>query len=275
MVGFGSESPAPRRSGWRAVLVAALAAAVVIAMPGLARRQWAGAMPHAEAIEMDVPTYIIRRTPQPIAVDGVLNEAVWRRIEPVAAFSLLDGSPPDFETEVKLCWDDRYLYVAFCCVDNDIWGTYTKRDQPLFDQEVVEIFLNPSGDLVNYFELEVSPRNVIWDGKVHSPDRRPSEKWRADPRWNCEGMLTGVRVVGTLDDRSDLDQLWTVEMAIPFDAVAGRAPTDGERWRGNLYRIDRGERDEYSCWSPTRAGLPNAFHHAERFGWFVFSAREA
>jgi hypothetical protein len=37
------------------------------------------------------------------------------------------------------------------------------------------------------------------------------------------------------------------------------------RWRANFYRIDRGERDEYSAWSPTH-GDPPDFHVAERFG---------
>lgn len=225
---------------------------------------------------MELPTCTVLRTPEPIRVDGVLDEAVWRRIKPVGAFMLHDGSAaPDFETEAKLCWDDTYLYVAFTCVDNDIWGTYTKRDEPLYDEEVVEIFLNPTGDLVNYFELEVSPHNVIWDGKIHNPDDTP-KTMTGEPEWDCAGLLTGVRVVGTLDDRTDLDQLWSVEMAIPFAGIGREPPADGQEWRGNLYRIDRGEKDEYSCWSPPQApGEQPAFHIPSRFGRFIFSAQEA
>jgi hypothetical protein len=222
---------------------------------------------------MNLPTYTVLRTPQPITVDGVLDEAVWRRLRPVGAFVVEDGSPAHLETEAKLCWDDRCLYVAFSCDDPDIWGTYTKRDDPTYEQEVVEIFVNPSGDLVNYFEFEVSPRNVVWDGKIYNPDGTPTKNTRFDASWNCDGLRTAVRVVGTLDDRTDRDQMWSVEIAIPLGAIADKPPADRERWRANLYRIDRGKKDEYSSWSATLTDKPN-FHVPRRFGHLIFSARE-
>ena len=41
---------------------------------------------------------------------------------------------------------------------------------------------------------------------------------------------------------------------------------DGEKgWRANFYRIDRGDPDEYSAWSPTGADPPD-FHRPDRFG---------
>ena len=42
------------------------------------------------------------------------------------------------------------------------------RDDPLYDEEVVEAFLCPTGDLRHYFELEVSPLNVP---EVHATGR--------------------------------------------------------------------------------------------------------
>ena len=224
---------------------------------------------------MRLPTYTVFRTPDPIKVDGVLDEPVWSRIKPVGAFMLHDGTAAAaLETEAKLCWDDAYLYVAFSCVDTDIWGTYTKRDDPTYDEEVVEIFINPTGNLIDYFEFEVSPHNTIWDGKVHNPNNDP-ETSSYDDKWNCEGLLTAVRVVGTLDNRKDIDQMWSVEMAIPFASIA-KTPKDRERWRANLYRIDRGEKDEFSCWSPPqKPGETPAFHIPRRFGRLVFSTIKA
>jgi len=223
-----------------------------------------------------LPTYVVERTPQPIKVDGVLDEPVWGRLQPVGAFRRHDGSgAPPFATAAKLCWDDEYLYLAFSCEDRDIWGTYTERDDPIYDQEVVEVFVSPSGNESDYFELEVSPRNVIWDGKIHNPENNPATA-TYDPSWDCAGLLTGVHVVGNLDDRADADEMWTVEMAIPFSAIAPRAPAAGEHWRANLFRIDRGENDEYLCWSPPQdRGQSPAFHLPKRFGRLVFSARAA
>jgi len=233
------------------------------------------ATPSARRQGMAVPRYVVKRTEEPMAVDGLLTEPVWKRLEAISLV-LSDGSgTPQQETEVKLCWDDGHLYVAFTAIDTDIWGTMTRRDQPLFDEEVVEIFLSPTGSLTDYYELEVSPRNVVWDGKVHNPEGRWQTS-QADASWDCPGLLTGVRVVGTLANREDLDQLWTVEMGIPFAPVApgGRAPRPGDEWRANLFRIDRGEVDEFSAWSPTRE-RPAHFHVPRCFGHLVFGDEKA
>jgi hypothetical protein len=273
-------TPAPRPRHWGLialiVALAAVAAVAVLSRPRPREPRVAADVTRVKETAVRLPTYTVKRTAQPIRIDGVLDEPAWGHIKPVRALTLHDGSgAPQLETEAKLCWDDKYLYVAFSCVDTDIWGTYTKHDDPIYDQEVVEIFINPSGDLVNYYEFEVSPRNVTWDGRIHNPDNDPKTA-KYDPSWECAGLLTGVRVVGTLDNRSDIDQLWSVEMAIPFAAIAQRPPTDGERWRGNLYRIDRAQTDEFSCWSPPqKAGEQPAFHIPKRFGHLIFSARRA
>lgn len=219
---------------------------------------------------MDLPRHTIRRIAGPIRVDGVLDEPIWRQLDPLKLV-LADGAgEPQQETEVKLCWDDACLYTAFTAIDTDIWGTYRRRDEPLFDEEVVEIFLSPTGSLTDYFELEVSPHNVVWDGRIHNPNGS-RQGLQGNSSWDCEGLQTAVRVVGTLDKRDDLDQLWTVEMAIPFAAITpgAKPPRVGDTWRGNLYRIDRGEVDEFTAWSPTMV-RPASFHVPACFGYFVF-----
>jgi len=78
--------------------------------------------------------------------------------------------------------------------------------------------------------------------------------------------------MGTLDERHDLDNRWTVEVALPFSQIGrgGRAPKESERWRANFYRIDRADEGEFSCWSPTLSDPPS-FHVPGRFGYLVFS----
>ena len=190
--------------------------------------------------------------------------------EPASAFTLSEGSgPPRFPTEARLCWDETHLYVAFSCRDTDIWGTYTQRDEPLFDEEVVEIFLCPSGNLAHYFEFEVSPRNTVFDAKVFNPegDRRTM---LVDREWNAAGLRTAVRVAGTLAQRDDHDLGWIAELAIPFaDLGLSGPPAPNEQWRMNLYRIERGEVEEFSAWSPTLKSPPD-FHVPSRFGTLVF-----
>jgi len=219
----------------------------------------------------DLPTYVCLRAPDPIAVDGRLDEPVWPRLPAVGDFWLADGSgEAQLPTELRLCWDESNLYLAFVCIDTDIWGTYRKRDDPVWEEEVVEAFLSSGREVTRYFELNFSPHNVVFDARVETPESGDRRFMRSDVSWNCEGIQSAVHVVGTLDDHRDLDDRWVVEAALPFSQIGreGRPPEHGERWRANFYRIDRAEGGEFSCWSPT---LQHNFHVPGRFGHLVFS----
>ncbi len=219
----------------------------------------------------DLPSYVVRRTPEPIIIDGVLNEPVWSRIEPVGQFRrVLGDGLPALATELKLCWDDRFLYFGWTAIDTNIWGTYRQHDDPVYNEEVVESFICSSGDLTRYFEFNWSPHNVIFDAKIQIPENGDRTYMKADVEWVCEGMQSAVTVFGKIDDPSVVDEKWIVESAIPFAQIGRkqRAPVDGEEWRANFYRIDREGEGEYSCWSPA---LCPSFHTPMRFGRLVFS----
>jgi hypothetical protein len=204
-------------------------------------------------------------------VDGRLDEPVWARASSLGDFRRARGNgEPQLPTEVKLCWDDAHLYLAFVAVDTDIWGTYRKRDDPVWEEEVVEAFLSSGGDVTKYFEFNFSPHNVVFDAKIEIPESGDRNFMQVDVDWNCRNLKSAVSVVGTLDDHSDIDQKWTVEVALPFSEIGRerRPPKDGERWRANFYRIDRAGEGESSCWSPTL--VPN-FHLPGRFGELAFS----
>jgi len=210
---------------------------------------------------------------EPITIDGHLTEGVWSRLESVGDFAHADGTgAPQLPTEVKMCWDDSNLYLAFVAVDTDIWGKMRKRDDPIYQEEVVEAFLCSGGDITRYFEFEWSPHNVVFDAKIECPESGDRSRMTADVGWDCAGLKSAVQVVGTLDDSSDVDERWTVEVALPFASIgrAGKPPVDGEEWRGNFYRIDQAGGGEFSCWSPTLV-LPPSFHVPARFGRLRFS----
>jgi Carbohydrate family 9 binding domain-like len=215
-----------------------------------------------------LPTTFIRRTAEPITIDGRLDEPVWQRAEPLRLTRVEDGLPTRFATVVRLLWDERYLYAAFACEDPDIWGTFTERDAHIYDEEVVEVFLDDDSDGVSYLEFEVSPRNVVLDLMVLTRAERTKLLWA----WDCEGLQTAVHVDGTLDNREDVDRGWSVEIAIPWSEIfqaPNVPPKHGDRWRINLYRIDRArDADEYSAWSPTGA---IDYNRPWRFGHAVFS----
>jgi len=219
------------------------------------------------------PFYECRRVPKgSIRVDGILDDPAWENILSIRGFMLSDGSgPATRQTEVRMCWDERYLYLAFGCYDPDIWGTMLNRDDHIWEEEVVEAFIDPDSDLERYYEFQTSPRGVMTDLLIHNVSGS-NKRMKGDITWNCEGWLVGVQVDGTLDDRTDVDKGWTVEWAIPFASIPGAPntpPKDGDTWRMNFYRIDRTPAPEHSCWSPTLA-VPPDYHIPSRFGTIIF-----
>lgn len=220
-----------------------------------------------------VPEYLCRRIEGPIRIDGNLDKAVWKEIQPFPPFQLYDGSrPASRQTLAKACWDSEFLYFAFDCEDPHIWGTMRQRDDPIYEEEVVEIFLSFPGELTTYYEFEVSPHNVVFDTLIRNPTGR-REEMDSNIAWDCQGLKTAVRVFGTLDDRTDIDERWLVEVAIPFAALLGQEGASvkaGDVWRGNIYRIDRTPRPEFSAWSPTLKTPPD-YHVPQRFGKLIFA----
>jgi len=219
------------------------------------------------------PVYACKRVPDnSITVDGELDDPGWTNIEPVGDFILSDGSRPAArQTVARACWDSVYLYISFESDDPDIWGTFFRRDQEIFEEEVVEAFLDPDSDLVEYYEFQTSPRGTLFDAVISNPTGSRDDLV-ADRTWDCDGWLSAVHVDGTLDNREDTDKSWTVEWAIPFASIPGgpnNPPKPGDTWRVNLYRIDRTPTPEFSCWSPTLATPPN-FHIPTRFGTLLF-----
>ena len=214
------------------------------------------------------PEYVCYRATRPIIVDGRLDDPSWEDATAVDLRLADTGAEPRQPTRARLLWDDDCLYVAFQCEDTDIWGVTTERDQDIYQQEVVEVFVDADCDDHGYVEIEVSPLNAVLDLFMLIRGDRLRGLWD----WDSEGLLTAVVVDGDPTRRGTPDRSWTVEMAIPmsdFMTAPHLPPQPGNVWHYNLYRIDRAEwGDEFTAWSPP--GRPS-YHTPERFGRLVFS----
>jgi Carbohydrate family 9 binding domain-like len=207
----------------------------------------------------------VPRTRQPPRIDGVADEAAWAAAPAVTLRGSFDGRPAPLRTQARLLYDAQHLYVTFDVEDPDVWGTYRQRDEPIYEQEVVEIFLDANADGRTYNELQVSPHGVLFD--AYFPARRQG----MDLSWDS-GMRAAVKVRGTLDDASDRDAGWTVELQIPLARLAEvpqLPPPPGARWRFNLYRLELADRrtQQGQSLSPLFVG---DFHALPRFAWLVF-----
>src|SRR5512134_1613939 len=119
----------------------------------------------------ELPVYRARHAVGAIRVDGSLDEPSWEKAPRIREFRHIydPARVPRYPTAAALVWDAARLYVAFECVDSEPWGSFRRRDDRLWEEEVVEVFLDPDGDGRNYAELEVSPNNVVVDLLIPRP----------------------------------------------------------------------------------------------------------
>ncbi|HEY0783745.1 MAG TPA: carbohydrate-binding family 9-like protein [Thermoanaerobaculia bacterium] len=197
----------------------------------------------------------------PPDADRAAWESAWALVPPLPPLALSDGSgAAEQATTVRVAWDERALHVRFDCEDRDAWGTYRERDDPLYEEEVVEVFLAPGdADPTRYVELEVSPTGVLFDARIHNPTGRRADL-EADRAWSCPGLAWAA---GALGPRQD----WWAALAIPWSALLDPPAAPPRRWRANFYRIERprGGAVEHSAWAPTWA-RPADFHRPACFG---------
>lgn len=216
-----------------------------------------------------LPSYSCPKVSVPPKIDGSLDDDAWAKANPIILVRSETGKHAVKKTMAKMVWDDTCLYICFDCEDEDIWGTLTNRDDPIYTEEVVEAFIAPNGDLTSYFEFNVSPRNTVFDARIIPAKAKIGIDY-GPSRWDCAGLRTAVVVDGTLDIRTDIDRKWSAEFAIPFASLGVDTPKPGDKWRINLYRIDTSpEPLEYQAWSPTLVDPAN-FHVPQRFGILIF-----
>jgi hypothetical protein len=184
--------------------------------------------------------------------------------------------PTGYETEFAALWGTDALYLRFAARDPEPWHTMTKRDEHLWEEEVVEIFLDPGRQGRDYAELEISPANVVCDVRMVQPS--PDKKM--DLAWNIEGLETRTAVWKARGK----DVGWIALARVPFAAfrslpstkAVALPPHAGDRWRFNLFRLERPggkaapEKGAIAvAWSPT--GEPS-FHVPAAFRDLVFAA---
>ena len=207
----------------------------------------------------------------PVVIDGELNEQVWAEAALLQPFFQSEGGGPEREhTQVRLWYDDNALYLGWTCQDMDIQATFTNRDSKFWEEEVVEFFLSPK-ELNHYFELQWNPLGGVFDATIKNDldEKGLSKNFDGDWSYTAKGMKSAVKRKGTVNDSSDKDEFWQVEVMIPFSDLGQATPKAGDVWRGNFYRYNRtkGLPPELLSWSPTR--LPG-FHQPSRFGYLEF-----
>jgi len=248
-------------------------------------------------IDWNPERYVCYRTDTPPTIDGKSDEAIWASAPRTGEFVDILGASapaPRLRTQVRMLWDDEYFYVAAELEEPHVWATLTERDAVVYADNDFELFIDPDGNTHDYFELELNAFGTEWDLMLTRPYRDPGHQALND--WTLEGLRTAVHVDGTINDPADEDLGWSVEIAIPWSALAANAnrdapPTAGDQWRVNFSRVQwqvdvvdgtyvkqtdpqGGEplAEDNWVWSPQ--GLVN-MHYPEMWGFVQFSERVA
>jgi hypothetical protein len=183
--------------------------------------------------------------------------------------------PDRYRTTFRALAAPRALLVRFDCRDERPWSVRSQRDAELWNEEVVEIFLDPCGSGRDYAEIEINPANVVCDLRIR--ETRPGLVGEID--WDFPGLVTRVRPWRAAGGGPDG---WMALASFPWDgfralspqASACVPPASGATWRFNVFRIKRPhgagdpERDAvYAAWS-----VPDgpSFHVPDAFGTMVF-----
>jgi len=234
--------------------------------------------------------YVCLRTSQPIVVDGRLDDAAWRDAPWTDDFVDIEGDlkpKPTLRTRAKMLWDERYLYIAADFAEPNLWATMKEHDSVIFHENDFEFFIDPNGDNHEYYEFEMNALNTTWDLLLPKPYK---DGGKAVNNWEIAGLKSAVHLDGTLNDPSDVDRGWSIELAVPWSALGELArkaapPRDGDQWRVNFSRVEwtlqprgrgyakvQGVAEHNWVWSPQHVV---DMHRPETWGYVQFAEKRA
>ncbi len=212
----------------------------------------APAQPDSPARPPVAPSFAAVRTSEPPIIDAKLDDACWSAAAVITEFTQVDpqeGAPPSERTELRVCFDERNLYLAVVCYDADPAGVVARemeRDADLSLDDRVEIALEPYGTRRDGFFFAVGAAGGRRDGLIEA-NRNTRFEW--DGLWSARVALGREGALGFTPE-SDLPIGWLAEIAIPFKSISFNP--DAEAWGFNIQRIIR-RKNETARWAtPTR-----------------------
>jgi len=195
-----------------------------------------------EHLFLPVEHYVAYQAGEKIDIDGRADESSWSKAEWSKDYADIEGDAmpaPLYRTRMKMLWDADNLYIFAELEEPNIWCYYDQRDMVVFHENDFEVFVDPDGDGLNYFEYEVNALNNLFDLFLPKAYRSAG---KALISYNSLNFKSAVSIDGTQNNPSDTDKKWTVEMKIPFSDLVMWGdpfpPADGDQWRINFSRVN-------------------------------------
>jgi hypothetical protein len=193
--------------------------------------------------------YTCKRAGQSFNIDGNLDKYPWETAPQSPPFvDLVTGAAAFLETRCAAVWDDENLYIAFRIQEPDIRAEMSERDARVYLENDVEVFIAGQDC---YYEFQVNALGTVYEvfyiwqdaytkgSRFDTPDfdllkrnvdvlggfqdsryeKHPRGKRWAFMDWDFPGLQTAVKLDGTLNDPSHVDNGWSVELAFPWTGM--------------------------------------------------------
>ncbi len=256
-----------------------------------------------------IPVYHVNEIPDNlIKIDGKLDEPQWKSGSPITFRDLANDEIPLHRGNCKMLWDSSYLYISYYLLDPNIFASVMqspdegpekppvgetwargKETEIMSNDPFVKFFLDPDGDGFHYIELHVNAANATADLILEKPygpyaymelgllpKYKPSFYKYQNANWKCflEGTKTAVHLDGTINNSSDFDHGWSIEIAIPWTTLQKYTssfcpPANVKTWKAHVGRVFYTKKgtprrywtwpvfDVFDCHTPAQWGILN------------------
>ena len=152
-------------------------------------------------------------------IDGKLDDDCWAKAALAKDFRQRrpdEGAPATEKTEVRICRDEKILYIGVRCFDSQpdkIRAGVMQRDAPVKGDDYFFVLLDPFQRSREGYYFRTNPNGAKGEALINSDMGKPNMDW--DTIWEV---------------RSHRDELgWTAEFAIPFRSIPFDSTSD--EWR--------------------------------------------
>jgi Carbohydrate family 9 binding domain-like/Domain of unknown function (DUF5916) len=191
--------------------------------------------PESVFVRKDAPVTIPRFAAPP-AIDGQLNDEVWRNGALFGDFLQTqpgDNVKPSHPTEVMMGYDAKNLYIAFKVIQtrDTVRATTARRDN-IFDDDYIGMYLDTFNDKQQAYTIFFNPFGIQADGTM---TEGRGEDYSVDIIMESKGVLT--------------EDGFTIEVAIPFKSLRYEAGKD-KQWGIQIFRRVKYANAELDSWMP-------------------------
>ena len=186
----------------------------------------------------------INKTKEKIIIDGILDEKTWKEVTVGKDFSMitpLDTGKATQFSEVRVAFNDEFIYIAMIFFNNSIQGEYVveslKRDFSFGKNDNFLVAIDPFNNQSTGFAFGLNAYGAQWDGTMYD-GRSVDLNW--DTKWYSEVKFDKEK--------------WVCEIAIPFKSI--RYDETSLEWGINFSRLDL-KASEKSSWAPVPRQFPS------------------